>query len=100
MLPMPIPTPSPIVRAASLAATLAFTLVLLATLASSFVQARPSANPLPAPRPVAALTDFPDQARPGRACVAILTISAAVDNARSARANEITSALLADACHL
>jgi hypothetical protein len=98
MLPTPIPTPSRIVQAASLAATLAFTLVLLATLGSAFVQAKPSANPLPAPRPVAAITDFPDQARPGRACVAILTTSSAVDNPRSQRANDITGPMLADAC--
>jgi hypothetical protein len=92
--------PGTVARAAALAATLAFTVVLLATLVGAFVQAVPSARPLPAPRPVAALTDFPDQARPGRACVAILTTSSAIDNPRSPRANEITSAMLADACTL
>ena len=90
--------PGTATRVAALAATLAFTVVLLAALVGSFAQARPSAAPLPAPRPVAALTDFPDQARPVRACVAILTVSSAVDNPRSQRANEITSAMLADAC--
>jgi hypothetical protein len=90
--------PGPAARAAALAATVAFTLVLAATLVSSFVQASPSSRPLPAPRPVAALTDFPDQARPDRACVAILTISGAVDNPRAQRANDITGPMLADAC--
>jgi hypothetical protein len=92
--------PGNIARAAALAATFAFTVVLLATLIGAFVRAVPSARPLPAPRPVAALTDFPDQARPGRACVAILTTSSAIDNPRSARATEMTGALLADACTL
>jgi hypothetical protein len=92
--------PGNIARAAALVGTFAFTVVLLAALIAAFVQAVPSARPLPAPRPVAALTDFPDQARPDGACVAILTISSAVDNPRSQRANDITGALLADACTL
>ena len=92
--------PGTVARAATLAATLAFTLVLVATLVGSFVQAQPSSNPLPAPRPVAALTDFPDQARPDRACVAILTTSSAVDNPRSQRAGDITGPMLADACRI
>ena len=98
MFPTTAPSPGAVTRVAGLAATLLLTLVLAATLVSSFAQARPSSAPLPAPRPVAALADFPDQARPDRACIAILTTSSAVDNARSQRANELTSALLADAC--
>lgn len=54
-------------------------------------------RPLPAPRPLAA-ADFPEHARVGAACVAILTTSSAVDNGRAPRAAGITSALLADAC--
>jgi hypothetical protein len=54
-------------------------------------------RPLPAPRPVA-VVDFPEHARVDSACVAILTRSSAVDNARSERAAVITSALLEDAC--
>jgi hypothetical protein len=98
MTPSASQVPGTRTRVVTLAATLAFTVVLLVALVSSFAQARPSANPLPAPRPVAALADFPDQARPSRACLAILTTASAVDNPRAPRANEITSALLADAC--
>ena len=54
-------------------------------------------RPLPAPPPVA-VADLPEHARVDGACIAILTRSSAADNARSARAAGITSALLADAC--
>jgi hypothetical protein len=54
-------------------------------------------RPMPAPAPLA-LAEFPEHARVDGACVAILTRSSAVDNARSERAVGITSALLADAC--
>jgi hypothetical protein len=54
-------------------------------------------RPMPAPAPLA-VADFPEHARVDAACTAILTRSAAVDNARSERAVEITSAQLADAC--
>src|SRR5688572_28528467 len=54
-------------------------------------------RPMAAPAPLAA-ADFPEHARVDGACVAILTRSSAVDNARSPRAAAITSALLEDAC--
>ena len=54
-------------------------------------------RPIAAPAPLA-VADFPEHARVGNACVAILTRSSAVDNARSPRAAAITSALLEDAC--
>lgn len=54
-------------------------------------------RPMPAPAPLA-VADFPEHARVDAACTAILTRSAAVDNARSPRAAAITSTLLADAC--
>ena len=53
--------------------------------------------PIAAPAPLA-VVDFPEHARVGHGCVAILTRSSAVDNARSPRAAAITSALLEDAC--
>lgn len=61
--------------------------------AATDIEPRPMAAPVPL-----AMADFPEHARVDGACIAILTRSSAVDDARSARAAAITSDLLADAC--
>lgn len=56
-------------------------------------------GPLAASAPaIVTSADFPEQARPGAACVANLERSSAVDNGRSAVAGAITTTLLRDAC--
>ncbi len=84
----------------SAAATLLAASLLLASLpamAGTPVSTDSEPRPMPAPAPLAR-ADFPEHARVEAACTAILTRSAAVDNARSARAAAIASSLLADAC--
>jgi hypothetical protein len=58
---------------------------------------RPTPLAAPAPLPVTGI-DFPEQAQPWGACAALLEHSAAIDNARSDRANELTVVLYQDAC--
>jgi peptidoglycan/LPS O-acetylase OafA/YrhL len=58
-------------------------------------------GPLAAPAPASAIltsADFPEQARPGTACAAILDRSSAIDNRRAEVAGSITTTLLEDAC--
>jgi hypothetical protein len=55
----------------------------------------PHAAPAPA---IVTSADFPEQARPGTACAAILDRSSAIDNRRAEVAGSITTTLLEDAC--
>ena len=56
-------------------------------------------GPLAAPAPgLDTGMDFPERARPWGACSALVEHSAALDNARSDRANELTFVLYQDAC--
>ena len=86
--------------AAGLAAAILFLLALLPAMAAADAT-RPAGGPAPLPAPGPAIVtgiDFPEGTQPGGACTAIFERSSAVDNARSQRAGEITSLLLADAC--
>ena len=86
-----------VVEVVVLAAMALMLVAMLATMArvpgATDVEPRPMAAPAPL-----AVADFPEHAHVDRACVAILTRSSAVDNARSPRAAAITTALLEDAC--
>lgn len=87
---------------AAWAAILLFSVMILQASIPTLSQApasdvAPGPSPAPAPAPLAAV-DFPEHARVGAACSAILTRSSASDNSRSDRALEITTRLLADAC--
>ena len=86
----------PVAAAAALAAGLLAALIQgMATVPASTTA---PVGPLAAPQPAGAVVDFPEQARPGAACAAILERSSAVGNARSERAGAITGVLLQDAC--
>ena len=82
-------------------AFLVFVLVMLTIAIPTMARVPASTDiaprPLPAPGPLAA-ADFPERAEIEGACIAILTKSSAVDNPRSQRAADLTSALLEDAC--
>lgn len=89
-----------------LASWVAFVIAVLITLALLPVYAGAAAStPVDQPQPLAAPApsfasgiDFPEQAQPWGACSALVEHSAAIDNARSDRANELTSVLYQDAC--
>jgi hypothetical protein len=86
-----------IVEVAVLVLVAVMLLVTLPTMASVPGATDVEPRPMAAPAPLAA-ADFPEHARVDGACVAILTRSSAVDNARSPRAAAITSTLVEDAC--
>ena len=90
----------PALAAASFLMAVLLLLAMLPTLAAA-PSGVPANGPIPMPAPPPAVVtsvNFPEQARPWRGCTAVLERSSAIDNARSDRANTITSALIQDAC--